>query len=383
MTLDEGQRPALLNAFARELFGLRTAAAAEPALPPLQVADAEKIAPQVIELELRRGKLSPGARAAAERIESKRRVLEDELATITVALRGAAVPFAAMRGFAIQAHYPPGLLRQFNDLDVVVPDSASLARAIETLREHGYYVARPMTARRSDPSAWVGAALNRDREDLDHPLYLDLVTEGPGLSLFRHYRFPGRTWDRLESVRVRDVDAPVLGATDGLVAFAVELRERAFVTVRDALDAVLLAAAADREEAAASIASLGLGREIEGVARLAAAAGLAESALLEDLATPAATDGARSARERRYRVFSSVAGRLEDRSMRIGRLVARMSAPALYRRGYPVFLLPDRAPLAGAASSGQPGLFAGARLRARPFVDAAEFEAAFPEVAAR
>lgn len=382
MTLTLPHRAALLSLIARELFNLE-ATPLPFSLPTVELADQEKVAPQVLELYRTRGQESPALHADAQRISHKRGILAEELALVATRLKEEGLLFVAMRGFAIQSHYPEGQLRQFNDLDLVLPDSDQFGRALAVLKDLGYFVARPMTARRTESGAWVGASLNRLREDLDHPVYLDLLAEGPGLSMFAHHRLPDVAWGRLETMLVGGVEVPALAATDALVAFAVELQEREWVTARDVIDACLLATKADCAEAMEAIGRLGLSAQVERLLELADSAGLAAPDGLRQGAVSSLRSPGASVHSGWYTRLHRAASWVEDRHTGAGCWVARVSARHLYRSGRPIFLIPSAASVRGSRSHSEPGLFSGMVLRGRPFLSSKEFGDAFPEVAVR
>ncbi|TDC79021.1 nucleotidyltransferase family protein [Streptomyces hainanensis] len=229
---------------------LRPPGVAREAAPPSRRPDGatvaalrrDKVAFTVLAAAERLG-LPLGDEAAAElaRLRDRDRVLNRELITINRRLAATGIEYVLLRGSALGRRYPPGHVRQFNDVDILLRRGADLPVALRALGEVGYYVARPVVCRRQAADLWAAVALNKRVPDLDHPMYLDLLTLGPAVDRVRALPLPESAWLSLES-RGRGEHPPVLPLDWQTVVFAVELVEReGSYSLRDQLDLLVLA----------------------------------------------------------------------------------------------------------------------------------------------
>jgi hypothetical protein len=355
---------------------------AAPAGPPrwsFSQLDREKVAPQALTLP----NAPEDGPQRLEAIASKRAILEHELALVSAALDEIGVEFCVLRGFAVQAVYPAGVRRQFNDVDICLRDGTYVPRALTTLAANGYYVARPLVARRGRGATWLGIALNKRVPSLQEPLYLDLVVGGPGVTPLHAWTLSAQAWEGIVDARVAGATVPLLAPTPSLAACIVELHEREDLLARDYIDLELLRrAGASFERAAAELSGLPLDRELALARR-----GAAEHELPDLAQALASMPSLRQppSRSRRaldprrgsavaYGVVRVVTQLLERRFPRVALALARHTPSGLaFRLGVPVYLVraaeprPPRAPIV-------PGFAA----RLRPLLDEDELAAAFP-----
>jgi hypothetical protein len=218
------------------LADLAGAAPAAPALPALEDADREKVGPHVLGLLGASGRLTPELERDVERIARKRRVLDEEAHAIAAAARDAAVRLVFVRGFALQALYPAGYVRQFNDLDLLVATEDEAARLLERLRRAGYGFSRVPLTRRNlagrGPRRWVGLPLNRMRDDLDEPVIVDMHVGGPSITAQTHLALPEAVFERPALA----AGLPVLDPTWSALSLLAELFDRRELVARDFLD---------------------------------------------------------------------------------------------------------------------------------------------------
>jgi hypothetical protein len=298
-----------------------------------------------------------GAPGAAElaRLGRRERILEAELAVVAGALAEAGVAHLLLRGPAIGRRYPPGWKRQYNDLDVLLRREEQMTAALDALATRGYYLARPIVCRKQERRTWLAVALNKTVPGLEHPMYLDLATLGPGLGASRAFVLPDAAWAECETLARTsgDVGIPVLATDWQAVVFAVELveREGRFVD-RDLLDLHALDLARARWPEVAGRLS-GAPRALAALRRAAESFGLTL-----DLRSPAAPRRSTLSawRERVPAAFA--------RAQRAGRkvspgvtraLVRRFPTRLWYRLGLPLYLLPTTAGFRGYGAPGTVG----------------------------
>ena len=301
-------------------------------------------------------------------------VLGQAAAEIAAAMRpcGGAL---LLRGFAIGRHYQV-VGRQFSDLDVAIRGLADLPPALRRLRVLGFRITRPIAVRPSRQGWWAAAALQRPGDGLPHPVYLDVVTPGPGIDALRHLPLGRADWDAAEEIEISGAPVTVPAPTSAMTLLAVELNERESIIARDVLDlrALHLAGASTARVAAAL-----RGRRVRGGLRK----------LDEVLKSSAAAEGLRPVVQALMAVSTSGTGRPRRASRTAAARPGYDDAvrPAEVRRrlrhGAPVYGFPDadgRLPgLAGGST--HPGL-AGLTLRARPIARAEEIDYSIPPLPA-
>ncbi|SEG94233.1 Uncharacterised nucleotidyltransferase [Actinacidiphila yanglinensis] len=295
--------------------------------------------------------LDAAARAELDRLRTREAVLDRELAAASGHLTAAGIEHVLLRGHALGTRYPPGRVRQYNDVDLLLRDGSALPAALTALRPLGYFVARPVVCRRDRAGLWAGAALNRRVEGLGHPMYLDITTLGPGLDRAAALPLPAGAWAGVRDLTVLGTAVPVLGSTWQAVVFAVELVERAgaFI-VRDLLDLLAL----DRGGTDWDAVAAALGRA---PAAAAAATALAELHVLAratgvpvgELPVPLRAARARPpfplrGRRGAVRTLDRLVARARaHHPARTRRAVAHFPVRAWFALGLPVFVLPPAA----------------------------------------
>jgi hypothetical protein len=322
------------------------------------------------------------------RRKRRRAVLYDELHQVCDTLRSHAVEFAVLRGPAFDSCYPSGWQRDANDLDVVLRHPSVLGEALDALASQGYYVAHPVPRRREGASTWTAVALNKQRPDLENPVYLDVTTPGPAVGRTRCWTVPGHAWDTLVTATVDGVEFPRFTATYLLVLLAVELIERDRPIGRDLLDFAALAGhepdwqvvkeIVQRERIGGGLRMLsalaGEFGEHELAIRLCGLAGAPHP--LEKLAL---RERVLAVTDRLYRWSLARAPR------RTLAVVSAMPVGAWFRLGFPVYAFPphpDRGPVRGSTGKAVAGL-PHYRARIRSIGAARELDALFRTPAKR
>lgn len=321
------------------------------------------------------------------RLRCREAVLNAELAGIAAALAGSGADYLVMRGPALTRFYPTGWVRQYNDLDLLVRDDTALPTVLRRLARHGYYVARPVVSRAVATGIWRGIALNKQVDQLGHPMYLDMTSLGPALSSTRHLTVPAACWQDREMLTTAGIPVPVSGATWQVALFAAELVERrgSFV-LRDVLDlaalgrgspdwAAVRAYLQETPQAGAALGSLILLARACG--ELSGTSGGVPAELL-DISWPRPH---RSALEPRALVAATVTRGIrlaKRRSPGLARwLVERAPTRAWFALGLPVYLLPPwQTPLRGGGGRQADG-WPGYRGRVYPLVPPGYSKAVF------
>jgi hypothetical protein len=205
-------------------------------------ADREKLSYLVLHLAAQFGLALVGEHAAElERLRRRDTILEREGAAVTQALLATGCDHLLLRAQGLRRFYPPGWVRQYNDLDILVRNDRDVGSIFKSLAHLGYYVARPVVARREGTNNWVGVALNKQLIGLGHPMYVDLTTLGPALTRSRCLRLPDEAWRDRDHTAIGDATISVLDSNWQAVIFAVEMveRNRQFV-LRDVVDLAML-----------------------------------------------------------------------------------------------------------------------------------------------
>jgi hypothetical protein len=180
-------------------------------------------------------------RSELERLRRRADVLDQEAVTIAAALAATGVDYLLLRAAGLARFYPPTLVREHNDLDILLRDEHDVGRVLKSLTAVGYYLARPIVARAERAGVWLGIALNKQVSGLGHAMYLDLATLGPGLSRSRCLTLPAAAWNQRERIERAHSEFPVLDRHWQAVTFGVELVERGGAYVlRDLVDLVML-----------------------------------------------------------------------------------------------------------------------------------------------
>lgn len=208
-------------------------------LPSLREADRQKVGPHVAAVQERLGRSMAGSEAYIDRVRHKRDLLEAEMVAALEMAEGLGIRLFPLRGFATQAAYPAGYVRQFNDLDLVVPTPAEFGLALGTLRARGYFLARPLVLRQmcgNGGAVVATAALNKCHPELGEPIMLDLLLAGPALSRVSSYRIPLQAWAECTATELGGLTMKVLSPTDSLLGLLIECCERDDLVLRDLLD---------------------------------------------------------------------------------------------------------------------------------------------------
>lgn len=318
------------------------------------------------------------------RLRRRESILNAELAAVADALGDGAIDYVLMRGPALTRFYPDGWVRQYNDLDILLRNDASIPEVLDRLSRRGYYVARPIVGRASATGVWLGVALNKRLDGLGHPMYLDVTTLGPGLSTTRNITLSGHAWRTLDTIQINDSRIPVLGQDWQVALFGVELVERGrFFVARDVLDLAMLS----REQPDWARIRTDLNDHAEAVAALGSLArlGLACERAADRHDRPATPVAAWPDRRRRGpgpRALAALATRTVIRRLSQRRpaaarwLAERLSARLWFALGLPIYLLPPWGePLRGADGLRLAGL-TGYRGRVYPLVPSGYTEAA-------
>lgn len=244
---------------------------------PFPEADREKIAPHVLRKLEAAGLVDGQWKEGRTRIQEKRSLLEAEAACLSEVAAAVGARHLFMRGFAYQALYPPGYVRQFNDLDLAIASEAELARLLPELERRGYYSSRPPVVRRDfdhPGGRWMVLALNRRHPQLAEPLMLDLYLGGPSITRHTHWLLADELYERGRLLELGGGAAFVPDATSCLLGFVVECFERDRLCARDFLDLQALAEAQpDAVDLAREIARLELGGKALELAAAAEAVG--------------------------------------------------------------------------------------------------------------
>lgn len=346
-SLPDAQWNELLATLVRDIRAKPSEATLSSAtLPDFTAADREKVAPQILALRARAsgGNLSPADAAHLERIRHKRHILAEEIAIVGRAASATAAAFVIQRGFAFQSYYPAEYIRQFNDLDIVVPDLATLDRLLPALFAQGYYIARPLVLCRSaTPLPWVGIALNKRRADLPEPVMLDVTVGGPAVGSLHFWQFPAAAWESRQFIPIGSSSVPILSPSFNLIALFVEACEREQLCVRDLLDLECLAQQPlDLELVRVTLAQLHLEHEVKRFTAAAHAAGLAHLLPLLHQIGGQVGKGRASLpviRGRAYDMAVQALDWLEDRAPNLCLwMYQRIPTQRVYRLGLPVYL---------------------------------------------
>ncbi len=170
-------------------------------------------------------------------------VLHRELGLMSARLAATGLPFLLLRGPGLARYWPDVTSRPFGDVDLLLPAAASLPSVIAALAELGHRVVRPvplLQPHHRETGPWCGVALNKDVADLGHPVYVDVIAPGPGVSRLDFMPLQPSVWDQRTTIAVDGQGVPALALDDQALVFLLEQQERTAPLVRDALDAVYL-----------------------------------------------------------------------------------------------------------------------------------------------
>lgn len=207
----------------------------------LKAADEEKVTPQVLYIMDQLGNINMEAVQKAEKVRNKKEVLIDEVSLIAHHLAKTNINYALLRGFGFQSYYPPGYNRQFNDIDVIVKTIEDFNNIMDLFLGLDYFIAKPMVIRKQKSkfdhdSVWIGVALNKRTDKLDHPIMVDITLGGPSISHQSHYPLDERSWNSLQFIETGNVNVPILSDTDNFLVLLCESYERKSLYIRDLLD---------------------------------------------------------------------------------------------------------------------------------------------------
>ncbi|KKO53463.1 nucleotidyltransferase family protein [Paenibacillus sp. DMB20] len=151
------------------------------------------------------------------------------------------INYALLRGFGFQSYYPTGYNRQFNDIDIIVKTIEDFNNIMDLLLGLEYFIAKPMVIRKQkskfdNDSVWIGVALNKRTDKLDHPIMVDITLGGPSISHQSHYPLDERSWNSLQFIEIGNVSVPILSDTDNFLLLLCESYERNSLYIRDLLD---------------------------------------------------------------------------------------------------------------------------------------------------
>lgn len=195
-----------------------------------------------------------------------------------------AVTYAFLRGFGIEAAYPPGYVRQQHDLDPALPDLDSLWVLGTVLLSRGFTV-HGLVLRRDEQGRLSGlAVLRRPAPGLDRRAQTTLDFTIGALPLHWNSALPFDTefWDACRELPGRR-PGWVPSHRHAIVLQLAEYLERRRIGARDCLDIAMLLARstpADRMWCAEVCATYGLGHELGRTARALATMAQGEEGFL-------------------------------------------------------------------------------------------------------